>query len=143
LKHGYAGYIGEGLSVESQVHVLNLAVAYIVLLHWMEVNSIDNPYFFCENGKEFSWREVGEEVGKALHHTGKIDDPVPRSFPPELYGDLFGEDSGTVFGFNSRSRARLRKLGWEAREKGVCESFRQDELPELLAQEGTEFSGFR
>jgi nucleoside-diphosphate-sugar epimerase len=33
LKHGYAGYIGEGLSVELQVHVLDLARAYIVLLH--------------------------------------------------------------------------------------------------------------
>jgi hypothetical protein len=82
----------------------------------MEGNSIDNPYFFCENSKEFSWRKVGVEVGKALHRAGKIVDPVPRSFPPELYGDLFGEDSGIVIGLNSRSRAvRLRELGWEAR----------------------------
>lgn len=32
LKHGYAGHVGAGLSVESNVHVLDLARAYMVLL---------------------------------------------------------------------------------------------------------------
>lgn len=32
LKHGYAGHVGKGLSVESQIHVPDLARAYIVLL---------------------------------------------------------------------------------------------------------------
>ena len=41
-----------------------------------------------------------------------------------------------VIGLNSRSRAvRLRKVGWEPREKDIWESFREDELPAILARE--------
>ena len=32
LKHGYVGHVGEGLAVESQIHVSDLARAYMVLL---------------------------------------------------------------------------------------------------------------
>lgn len=52
LKQGYAGYVGEGLSVENQVHVLDVARAYPVLLHHLEIapanEFIANPFFFCE-----------------------------------------------------------------------------------------------
>jgi nucleoside-diphosphate-sugar epimerase len=131
LKHGFAGYFGEGKGVWSQIHVLDLARAYVVLLHR------SNPYFFCENGEEFSWREVAENVGKALHERGLIGDTVPREFGENDEEELFGEYTGASIGLDSRSRAvRLRGLGWEAREKGVWESFREDELPVLLGEEG-------
>lgn len=147
LKHGYAGHIGEGLAVESQIHVMDLARAYIVLLHWMEQANpreiLENPYFFCENGYEASWKEVATEVGKGLHDAGKLKDGTPKEIPKELYDDLFGPYSNAVVGLNSRSRAiRLRKLGWRPREKGVWESYRDDELPEILKQEGKEFRGY-
>jgi hypothetical protein len=100
--------------------------------------------FFCENGKEFSWKEVGEEIGKALHQSGKAQDPMPQEIPEEMWTDLFGLGSGAAIGLNSRSRAvRSRKLGWEAREKGIWESFREDELPEILKEEETEFRGYK
>lgn len=139
LKHGYSGHVGAGLSVESQIHVLDLARAYIVLLHAMESHppsfTLQNPYFLCENGREFSWREVGVEIGKALFEAGKIKDPEPRTFREEDYKDLFGPATDPVVGLNSRSRAvRLRDLGWEAREKGIWKSFREDELPAILEQ---------
>lgn len=93
LKHGFAGHVGEGRSLESQIHVMDLARAYIVILHYMERSSpsavLENPYFFCENGKEFSWREVGEEIGKTLHASGRIDSKDARPIPLALYGDLF------------------------------------------------------
>ncbi|ETN37862.1 uncharacterized protein HMPREF1541_07485 [Cyphellophora europaea CBS 101466] len=147
LKHGYAPHLGKGLSVESQIHVLDLARAYIVLLHWIEQADpqelLDNPYFFCENGVEKSWLEVATEVGKGLYAAGKIQDPTPKTVPEDKYEDLFGPFSSAVIGLNSRSRAvRLRKLGWEPREKGVWESYREDELPELLREEGKEFHGY-
>lgn len=147
LKHGWVPYIGKGLAVESQIHVLDLARAYVVLLHWMEQAEpqelLDNPYFFCENGAEKSWKEVGQEVGKALYEAGKIQDPEPRSVPKSMYNDLFGPWSGAVIGLNSRSRAvRLRELGWQPREKGVWESYREDELPELLREDGKDFHGY-
>ena len=48
-----------------------------------------------------------------------------------------------MIGKNSRSRAvRLRELGWEPKEKGVWESLREDELPEILKQEGQDFHGY-
>ncbi|WPH03941.1 NAD dependent epimerase/dehydratase family protein [Acrodontium crateriforme] len=51
IKHGFAAHIGEGLSVESNVHVLDLARAYITLLHHLEESkpkqTLANPYFYC------------------------------------------------------------------------------------------------
>ncbi|KAI9660409.1 MAG: hypothetical protein M1821_009759 [Bathelium mastoideum] len=147
LKHGFSGHVGKGLSVESQIHVLDLARAYMVLLHWLEKTSpeevLKNPYFFCENGKEFSWREVAEEIGKALFEAGKIKSPEPRTIPEDLYKDLFGEFTVAVIGLNSRSRAvRLRELGWQPTEKGIWESLRQDEIPAILAEDNSNFSGY-
>jgi UDP-glucose 4-epimerase len=79
--------------VESQIHVLDLARAYVVLLHWMEktdpADILKNPYFFCENGQEFSWHEVAENVGKTLHAKGLLKDPTPRIVPEDFFGDLF------------------------------------------------------
>ena len=140
LKHGFAGYVGEGKGVWSQVHVADLARGYVTLLHWMESSTpeevLENPYFFCENGAEFSWHEVGTEVARSLHDAGKIQDPEPREIPKELWGDLFGDMTHLAFGVNSRSRAkRLRALGWEPREKGIWDSWREDELPHLLTEE--------
>jgi nucleoside-diphosphate-sugar epimerase len=147
LKHGFAGHIGKGLPVESQIHVMDLARAYIVLLHWMEqahpTELLSNPYFFCENGYGASWKEVATEVGKGLHAAGKIKDPAPRTIPEDMYQDLFGRYSSAVIGLNSRSRAvRLREMGWQPREKGVWESYREDELPEILKEERKEFHGY-
>lgn len=146
-KHGWAPYVGKGLAVESQIHVLDLARAYVVLLHWMEKADaqelLDNPYFFCENGVEKSWLEVAQQVAKGLYEAGKIKDPQPRSLPENLYGDLFGPYSGAVVGLNSRSRAvRLRELGWEPREKSVWDSYREEELPELLKEDCKDFGGY-
>jgi hypothetical protein len=110
-----------------------------VLLHYMETSSpiqfLKNPYFFCENGKEFSWKEVAEEIGKALKEKGLIKDSAPQEFAHEHWEELFGKYTGTTIGLNSRSRAvRLRELGWEAKEKGIWESFNEDVLPEILKE---------
>jgi len=147
LKHGFAGHIGSGASQWSSIHVLDLARAYLTLLHYMEATPSstfsDNPYFFAENGSEFSWREVAEQIGRNLHDAGLIPDPAPRSVDPADYADLMGDLSPLVLGMNSRSRAeRLRTLGWESREKGWSESLRADELPELCREEGVEFNGY-
>lgn len=62
---------------------------------------------------------------------------IPREIPKELWSDVFGDVTGAVIGLNSRSRAvRLRQLGWEAKEKSIWESWEEDELPELLLEEG-------
>jgi len=146
IKHGFAGYVGKGQSVWNQVHVTDLARAYMTVLHWMESASpetvLENPYFFVENGEELSWASCAEEIGKALHKAGKVQDPTPREIPADLYSDLFGQWSLPVLGQNSRNRAnRLRALGWQPREKSTFESLHEDEIPILLQEKG-EYAGY-
>ncbi|PLB48232.1 NAD(P)-binding protein [Aspergillus steynii IBT 23096] len=146
LKHGYAGQVGKGLSVWSQVHVKDLARGYMTLLHWMEnapvVELIENPYFFCENGHELSWGECSAEIGRILHKAGRINEAKPKAIPQENYGDIFGHYTATVVGSNSRSRAiRLRKLGWTPTEKQTLASLAEDEIG-LIMQESGEFTGY-
>lgn len=150
LKHGYAAHVGKGLAIESNIHVLDLARAYVVLLHHMEKSSpsklLENPYYFCEctGDKEPSWRDVAEAIGEGLHKAGKIKSPEPKTLPEDLYGDVFAEYTGAVIGLNSRSRAvRLRELGWEPREKDWRSSYLEDELPEILKEEVGGFSGYK
>lgn len=146
IKHGYAGYAGKGNAIWSQVHVSDLARGYVAVLHYMESTApekvLGNPYFFAENGEEYSWKRCAEEIGKALHAAGRIHDSTPREIPAEQYGDIFADATVTLIGKNSRCRAnRLRALGWEPRAKGTFESLVRDEMPILLAEEG-EFNGY-
>ncbi|KAH9809295.1 Weak similarity to Ypseudotuberculosis CDP-3,6-dideoxy-D-glycero-L-glycero-4-hexulose-5-epimerase [Teratosphaeria destructans] len=150
LKHHYAAHVGPGHPVESNIHVLDLARAYITLLHHLEVTApsqpLSHPYYFCEStgSSEPSWREIADLIGQKLFEAGRIPDPKPRMLPRELYGDVFGAFTGAVIGLNSRSRAvRLRELGWAPREKDWRASFVEDELPVIL-REGVEgFGGYQ
>ena len=146
LKHGYAGQIGEGKSVWSQVHVKDLARGYVVLLHWMERTPADqvlaNPYFFCENGHELSWHECAVEIGRTLQKAGRIASATPKTIPSSNYGDVFAEFSEAVAGSNSRSRAnRLRKLGWVPLQKETLASLAEDEIPLIMKETGP-FEGY-
>ena len=93
IKHGYAGYVGGGKAVWGFVHVADLARGYMAILHYMESTSGDeilqNPYFFIENGEEYSWGRCAEEIGKALHEAGRIQDAAAKQVPVDLYSDLF------------------------------------------------------
>lgn len=150
LKHGYAAHVGKGLGVESNIHVLDLARAYIVLLHHMEKSSaaqvLENPYYFCETtgDQEPSWKDVAALIGEQLHKAGKIQDPTPKELKEEDWNDVFGEFSGAVIGLNSRSRAvRLRELGWKPTEKDWRRSYIEDELPEILKEDQGGFAGYK
>lgn len=146
LKHGYAGYVGKGESAWSQIHVKDLARAYVTLVHWLETTDaakvLENPYFFCENGFEFVWKDAVAVLGKVLYDAGKIKSHEPRTIPESDYDDLFGKYTAWVVGSNSRSRAnRLRQLGWEPKEKHLMESLAEDETP-LILKEETGFTGY-
>ncbi|KAK4501092.1 hypothetical protein PRZ48_006898 [Zasmidium cellare] len=150
LKHGHAAHVGKGLGVESNIHVLDLARAYIVLLHHMEKSSpakvLENPYYFCETtgDQEPSWKDLAVVIGEQLHKAGKIKDPVPMELKQENWADTFGEFTGAVIGLNSRSRAvRLRELGWQPTEKDWRRSYIEDELPEILKEDQDGFAGYK
>lgn len=147
MKHGYAGYVGGGKAVWGQIHVKDLARGYSTILHYMESTNasetLKNPYFFAENGKELSWGQMAGIVGQGLHKAGKLSSSEPKEIPKELYSDLFGDWSVAVAGRNARCRAnRLRALGWNPKEKTTLESFLEDEAPILLKESG-DFAGYK
>lgn len=146
LKHGYAGQVGKGLSVWSQIHVKDLARGYMTILHWLEQTPADqvvqNPYVFCENGNELSWGECSAEIGRILQQEGRISEAEPKTIPRENYNDVFGEYTAVVGGTNARNRAnRLRKLGWKPQEKRTFASLADEEIPIIMEETG-EFSGY-
>lgn len=54
----------------------------------------------------------------------------------ETNESMKGEHTGPAIGLNSRSRAiRLRELGWQPKEKGIWESFHEDELPVIIKED--------
>lgn len=150
LKHGYTPYVGKGLGVESNIHVLDLARAYLVVLHHLESSdpesTLKNPYFFCERtgSDEPSWYFYSAFIASSLHKAGKNVDEQPKQLPSEdLYEDLFSKYTPAIIGMNSRSRAvRLRELGWEAREKDWKRSYVENELPEILKEDNEGFRGY-
>ncbi|EXJ93415.1 hypothetical protein A1O1_01807 [Capronia coronata CBS 617.96] len=146
LKHGFAGYVEGGNAVWGYIHVADLARGYLAIVHYMESAPAEevlaDPYFFIENGEEYSWKRAAEEIGKALHKAGRLSDPTPRQIPPELYSYVFGEWSGPVVGRNARNRAnRLRALGWKPQEKSPWDSLASEELPIIMAEK-TDFNGY-
>ncbi|CAC9890275.1 unnamed protein product [Aureobasidium pullulans] len=146
LKHKYAGYVGGGKGIWGLVHVKDLSYGYATILQWLEASpdevSLENPYFFCENGEEATWAECAAFIGKGLKAAGKIEDEAPRQIPEEQYGDLFGKYSDVVIASNARNRAeRLRQLGWRPKYTDIHQAFRDEELPVLLNETG-EFNGY-
>lgn len=142
-------HVGDGLAVESNIHVLDLARGYITLLHQLESApasyTLENPYFFCEttDDQEPSWKEVSETIAEGLRRAGRTKDLQARTLDEASFKDLFGDGTGAVLGLNSRSRARrLRDLGWEPREKDWRSSFLEDELPVILKENVDSFAGY-
>jgi nucleoside-diphosphate-sugar epimerase len=137
LKHGFAGYVGEGHNVWSVVHVKDLGRAYVPLLVHLQNSTaatfLENPYFFAENGSEVAMRECAEHISQFLYKTGKIQSPKAQSFTESDYNDVFGPITPVGLGCNSRSRAvRLRELGWEPKEKDIWTSWEEEELQSIV-----------
>jgi len=139
LKHGFSGYVGEGRNVWGGTHVADVARVYPTLLSWMETDTtassalLENPYFFTDDGREFSWGEVAEHVGRVLYKLGKISSPEPKPFVEADFVDVFGPMTAYLAGSNARNRAlRLPALGWEPKEKDIWASL-EDEIPYIIA----------
>jgi len=139
LKSGYAGYAGKGLARWPYVHVRDLARAYMTILHYAEGDSdkdlAENPYFFVESGEEVAWKDISEMIGRELHRQGKIGSPEAKTIPEDKYADLFGDHTLPVVGTNSRNKAvRLRKLGWEPKERKMADEIEQEVIPAVLKE---------
>jgi len=137
LNHGYPPMIGRGEAIDTAVHVHDQARGYVEVLHHLESmnqgSATENLYWFCEDGHEFTYRDLADTIGKALHERGRIADPTPREPPEALFGELSGANTLAYAGSNCRGYSdRLRSLGWTAREKGIWQSYLEDELPVIL-----------
>ena len=138
LKHGFVGHVGEGRNVWSVVHVKNLGRAFMTLLAYMEkaapATFVENPYFFAEDGSEVSMGEVAENLGRILFEMGRIKSPQAQTYTESDYEDVVGALTPRGFGCNSRSRAtRLQELSWKPREKDIWTSWKEDEVPSVVA----------
>jgi hypothetical protein len=111
------------------------------LLHHMESASaeglLENPYVFCEStgNNEPSWKDIASVIGRGLHVSGKVASAEPQTIPPEAYVDCVGAKTPALLGMNSRSRAvRLRRLGWQPKEKSWDQALLEEEIPVILRE---------
>jgi nucleoside-diphosphate-sugar epimerase len=137
LKHGFSGRVNAGRNVWNAVHVADLARAYITLIDTLDTavpSALENPYFFADNGAEFSWAEAAENVGRILYKAGKIASPEPREFQQHELGDVYGPFTENIAGGNARCRSvRLPALGWVPRERNIWAAMEEEEVPYLVA----------
>ncbi|KAF2761471.1 NAD(P)-binding protein [Pseudovirgaria hyperparasitica] len=138
FEKGHAPIVGAGKGRWGAVHVLDLAKAYMTIVHWLEQSpqdsAISNPYFFCES-EEIAWGEVSRIIGKAVYAAGKIQTPEPKVVPESQWSDLYGDFTPNALASNCRCSAdRLRAMGWKPVQRTLAEAFIEEDLPVMLKE---------
>ncbi|KAI8357731.1 hypothetical protein B0O80DRAFT_445697 [Mortierella sp. GBAus27b] len=124
LRNKQALKIGPGLNKWSKVHVDDLARFYILLLERSLQEPLDGTgklpknleaYYFVQEGDDFEYGSVGEEIAIAFKKLGINNSGTTLSVGPEQEATFWEKGSGGLVGGNSRSRAvKARELlGWE------------------------------
>ncbi|KAF9116662.1 hypothetical protein BGX27_000581 [Mortierella sp. AM989] len=127
LKHKQALQIGQGLNYWSKVHVVDLAHVYVSLLERALQEPQDeqsghgtlpkneDAYYFAQEGEDFTYGEVAQEIAKVFQQTGINDTGSVVSTSREEELKYWPANSGFLLGGNSRSRAVKAKelLEWE------------------------------
>lgn len=118
IKNRQAYSVGKGINVWTHINVVDLAAFYAhILVRMIKEPRKHTGYYLCENG-EFEWREVIQEVQKALVQNGFSTSREHKEVYMEdgSYEKIFGKDKVASFaiGNNSRSKGtRARESGWE------------------------------
>ncbi|KAG0212540.1 hypothetical protein BGX28_006139 [Mortierella sp. GBA30] len=124
LKNKRALQIGQGLNYWSKVHVIDLAHFYVSLFERAleepqegrgKLPKNEESYYFVQEGEDFKYGEVAQEIAKALKSLGINDSSEVTGTTPEQESEFWSAGSGVLLGGNSRSRAIKAKeiLGWE------------------------------
>ncbi|KAG0258990.1 hypothetical protein BG011_002885 [Mortierella polycephala] len=132
LKHQQALQIGDGLNIWSKVHVIDLAHLYVSLLEsalqepqddnssqtdikHLPLPKNDDAYYFVQEGKDFKYGEVAQEIAKIFKNIGINEHGTVKKTTPEEEAAYWPPGSGLLLGGNSRSRAiKARELlRWE------------------------------
>lgn len=142
MKRGKAEIFGPGEATWDNVHVADLADAYVLLVDRFlaaygpdaQSNAKPSPYltsgregyYFAENGRH-SWRQLAEKMGEILYRRGLASSSEVTNFPDgEGEAALFGPSSWIWLASQANSKAdRLRKLGWKPHRASLFDSIEE------------------
>ncbi|KAG0012490.1 hypothetical protein BGZ82_002580 [Podila clonocystis] len=131
LKHKQALQIGKGLNYWSKINVLDLAKFYVNLFahalkepqdesssggqDQVSLPKNEDAYYFVQEGDDFQWGEVAQEIAKHFQQLGINDTGLVKGTSPEEEAVYWEPGMGGFLGGNSRSRAVKGKefLAWE------------------------------
>ncbi|KAG0080998.1 hypothetical protein BGZ93_002805 [Podila epicladia] len=130
LKHKQALQIGKGLNYWSKIHVLDLAKFYTSLFghalnepqdesssggqDQVSLPKNEDAYYFVQEGDDFQWGEVAQEIAKHFQQLGINDTCLVKGTSPEEEAMYWEPGMSGYLGGNSRSRAIKGKefLAW-------------------------------
>ncbi|KAI4741438.1 NAD(P)-binding protein [Aureobasidium sp. EXF-12298] len=131
-----APIIGGGKAMWNNVHVHDLARAFVLLVEEAAKNNTDpklwgqNGYYFTENG-EHVWGDLSKVVAEAAKQQGLIKEVKSEQMDMETAKKTAGFEA-VSWGWNSRGKARRFKelLGWKPQEQSI-----EDEVPTIVKNE--------
>jgi nucleoside-diphosphate-sugar epimerase len=131
-----APVIGGGKAMWNNVHVHDLARAFVLLVEEAANNNTDpklwgsNGYYFTENG-EHVWGELSKVVAESAKEQGFLKEVKTEQMDMETAKKTAGFEA-VSWGWNSRGKARRFKevLGWKPQEKSI-----EDEVPAIVKNE--------
>ncbi len=129
--------VGKGLNSWSNVHIEDVADAYLLLLDKLLDNTAEtgrDGFYFAISGEE-TMQATAKAIADSLFKRGVIEDRTVTPFPEEELETAlpYGAKNKRLWGGNSRgSGDRLKKLGWAPSRLDFVSSVDQD--VELLLQ---------
>jgi len=119
-------HIGRGHNIWNNVHVLDLADLYtIVLENALKGKAPVNRdgYYFAENGTH-NFLELTDEVAKILHTKGSVQSAKPQDMAPDIVKHKWLSIST---GFNSRGKSEKgKKLGWNPHRPALLQTVAEE-----------------
>eukprot|EP01119_Soliformovum_irregulare_P004630 TRINITY_DN15695_c0_g1_i1.p1 TRINITY_DN15695_c0_g1~~TRINITY_DN15695_c0_g1_i1.p1 ORF type:complete len:342 (+),score=99.57 TRINITY_DN15695_c0_g1_i1:41-1027(+) len=126
IKEGKTYYVGKGKHVWNNVHVLDLADFYLLLLRKVQEGKAPlgtDGYYFCENG-ENDFIELTNAIASELKKNGITAEPASAD-GKEL--EILGPWARLALGYNSRGKAeKARSLGWKPSRPSLIETLPEE-----------------
>ncbi|CAD0082486.1 unnamed protein product [Aureobasidium vineae] len=131
-----APLIGGGKAMWNNVHVHDLARAFVLLVEEAAKNNTDsklwgkNGYYFTENG-EHVWGDLSKVIAESAKQQGLLKEVKSEQMDMETAKKTAGFEA-VSWGWNSRGKARRFKevLGWKPQERSI-----EDEVPTIVKNE--------
>ncbi|KAI4718074.1 NAD(P)-binding protein [Aureobasidium sp. EXF-10727] len=131
-----APVIGGGKAMWNNVHVHDLARAFVLLVEEAAKNNTDsklwgkNGYYFTENG-EHVWGDLSKVIAESAKQQGLLKEVKSEQMDMETAKKTAGFEA-VSWGWNSRGKARRFKevLGWKPQERSI-----EDEVPTIVKNE--------